>query len=270
MQATKSLGVLRVSAPRMGLFHTAAAAHIRNQSPFHTAAAAHTRNQSPFHTAAAAHTRNLFHTAAAPRASKQTVADAVPEVPNFDPTLPGRVLAPWHKFRGYLSFYKEGVKTLWAHRQTYARVKRGGQLTRSELQILTWYPGDRLRVVPFGVLAFLAPELIYVIVVFLPGICPSTCVTYKTVAKGAAKHDRVKNRLHLRALDRIEECGLSAGDFASEAALARAAGRGSGIFAWDGLARADLLLFHRFLKMGSMLAMVLPTPWLRSRVQARL
>ncbi|KAJ2451345.1 hypothetical protein EV183_003673 [Coemansia sp. RSA 2336] len=193
--------------------------------------------------------------------------------PNFDPTLPGRMPSPWSRFTGYMSFYKEGLKELWANRSAYRDVKRraarGEQITRAEYQILTRYPSDRLRILPFGVLVILAPELIYLIVLFMPGFCPSTCVTYKTVAKTAAKHDALKQKLHVRMLEGLREDGLSVSDFVTEHALAKAVARGSRLFSMDRLGRADLLMLYRFLGIGGM-GWILPTSWLRAGVARHL
>ncbi|KAI9467689.1 hypothetical protein LPJ78_004133 [Coemansia sp. RSA 989] len=213
------------------------------------------------------------HTTRYARGNKSVTSVANEARPNFDPTLPGRMPSPWSKFTGYMSFYKEGLKELWANRSAYTDIKRrtarGEQITRAEHQILTRYPSDRLRILPFGVLVILAPELIYLIVLFMPGFCPSTCVTYKTVAKGAAKHDALKQKLHLRLLERIGEDGLSVSDFVTEQALAKAAARGSRLFSMDKLDRGELLMLYRFLGIGSM-GWILPTSWLRTGVARHL
>ncbi|KAJ2496360.1 hypothetical protein GGH96_005890 [Coemansia sp. RSA 1972] len=216
--------------------------------------------------------RTLFHTSAVTRNADWQNMTATEQAATFDPTLPGRVLGAWQKFTGFMSFYKEGIKALWSNRSEYRTIKRqirqGEDVSRAEFQIYMRYPNDRLRMVPFAVLVVLAPELIYLIVLLMPGFCPSTCMTYRAMTKGARRHDKLKQRLHLQALTRIRDAGLSTRDFVDEAALTKAVRAGNRVFSLDEMSRADLALMYRFFGIGPL--SLLPTSWLRTGVQRRL
>ncbi|KAJ2227007.1 hypothetical protein EV180_002664 [Coemansia sp. RSA 518] len=217
--------------------------------------------------------RSLFHTSAVTRTTDWQNMTVTEQAATFDPTLPGRVLGPWQKFTGFMSFYKEGIKALWANRTQYRSIKQqirnDEEISRAEFQIYTRYPNDRLRMIPFAVLVVLAPELIYLIVLLMPGFCPSTCMTYRAMTKGARRHDKLKQKLHLQALSRIRNAGLSTSDFVDEAALTKAVQAGNSVFSLDQMSRTNLALMYRFFGIGP-LSMVLPTSWLRTSVQRRL
>ncbi|KAJ2656299.1 hypothetical protein IW148_005674 [Coemansia sp. RSA 1199] len=217
--------------------------------------------------------RALFHASAATRNIDVQKMTASEQAATFDPTLPGRFLGSWQKFTGFMSFYREGIKALWANRSEYHTIKRqirnGEEISRAEFQIYTRYPNDRLRMVPFAMLVVLAPELIYLIIILMPGFCPSTCMTYRATTKGARRHDKLKQKLHLQALDRIRDSGLSTSDFVDEAALTKAVQAGNRVFSLEQMSRANIALMYRFFGIGS-LSMVQPTSWLRAGVQRRL
>ncbi|KAJ2691427.1 hypothetical protein H4R19_006373, partial [Coemansia spiralis] len=166
------------------------------------------------------------------------------------------------KAKGYLAFYKQGARTLWQNGRAVSEIRRrlgtGELVTRAEFQIVQRHAGDRLRLIPFGVL-----------LVVLPKAIPSTCITYAQAVKMAAKHDARRHGLHREALRRIEAAGLAAQDFTTVAALHSTAARGNALFALDGLGRADLRLLCRFLGAGGPAA-GLRAAWLRARLQQHL
>ncbi|KAJ1826810.1 hypothetical protein LPJ70_007650, partial [Coemansia sp. RSA 2708] len=88
-------------------------------------------------------------------------------------------------------------------------------------------------------------------------------------AKTAARRDALRQKLHLRALERMQDAGLSASDFATEAALAKAVQHGNKVFSLDRLTRTDLLLLYRFLGIGQF-GWAQPTSWLRAGVRGRM
>ncbi|KAJ1729901.1 hypothetical protein LPJ61_003302 [Coemansia biformis] len=213
----------------------------------------------------------LLHTTAAARAGGQPAGNTA--VAPADPTLPGLTLTFFQKAKGYLAFYKQGVKALWQNGKAAGgirqRLKDGSQVTRAEFQIHQRHPGDRLRLVPFGLLLVVFPEIIPLLAALFPKACPSTCVTYAQVVKMAAKQDARRQALHRQALQRIEAAGLGPSDFATVAALQKAVARGNALFALDGLDGADLRLLCGFMGAGGPAA-GLRTEWLRGGLRQHL
>ncbi|PIA14866.1 hypothetical protein COEREDRAFT_88387 [Coemansia reversa NRRL 1564] len=201
------------------------------------------------------HTTALMRSSDKPEESAKTVAMPAARV---DPTLPGQSLTLIKKIKAYLGFYKSGAKELWGNMKVVkdidSRVCAGAVVSRAEFQIHLRNPADRLRLVPFGLLLLFLPEAIPLLVAMLPGMCPSTCITFGTMAKMAAKRDAVRQKLHVAALQRIEEAGLEPSDFDTVDNLARVAGRGSNIFQLDQLDTADLRMVCRFLGIGGVFA----------------
>ncbi|KAJ2756706.1 hypothetical protein GGI19_000641 [Coemansia pectinata] len=191
-----------------------------------------------------------------------------------DPTLPGQTLTLFQKVKGFISFYKGGLKELVSNIKAASKIKdrlaAGSPVSRDELQIHRRTPADKLRLVPFGFLVVVIPELIPLTIFLFPGVCPSTCVTYGQVAKMAAKSDATRMSLHARAVARIEGLGLAPAAFADAKSLADMAqdGRG-GIFDVDSLVRDDLQLVCRFLGLGK-IGLVNSEAQLRARLAAHL
>ncbi|KAJ2077917.1 hypothetical protein GGI09_008136 [Coemansia sp. S100] len=185
-----------------------------------------------------------------------------------DPTLPGQTLTLFQKIKGFVSFYKGGLKELVSNIRASSKIKEriavGSPVSRDELQIYRRTPADKLRLVPFGFLVVVIPELIPLTIFLFPGVCPSTCVTYGQVSKMAAKSDAAKMSLHARAVARIEELGLAPAAFADVKSLAH-----EGIFDLDSLVRDDLQLVCGFLGLGK-IGLVNSEAQLRTRLAAHL
>ncbi|KAJ2031984.1 hypothetical protein IWW57_000440 [Coemansia sp. S610] len=190
-----------------------------------------------------------------------------------DPTLPGQTLTLFQKVKGFISFYKSGLKELVSNIKSVRKIKdrlaEGSPISRDELQILRRTPADKLRLVPFGFLVVVIPEIIPLTILLFPGICPSTCVTYGQVAKMAAKSDAKRTNLHAQAVARIEGLGLAPAEFANIKSLADVAQDGKGIFGLDSLARDDLQLVCRFLGLGG-IGLLNDEAQLRTRLGAHL
>ncbi|KAJ2009233.1 hypothetical protein GGI04_000613 [Coemansia thaxteri] len=174
-----------------------------------------------------------------------------------DPTLPGQSLTLIQKIKGFIAFYKGGLKELVANIRAAADIRRriaGGQrVTRSELQVDARTAQDKWRLAPFGFLVVVIPELIPLTIYLFPGVCPSTCVTYAQLAKMSKKRDAARQLLHVRALPRLGELGLAAAAFANTQELARLAlePRLAEVFDPAAIQSADLGLICRFLGLGS-------------------
>ncbi|KAJ2451252.1 hypothetical protein GGF42_004302 [Coemansia sp. RSA 2424] len=190
-----------------------------------------------------------------------------------DPTLPGQTLTLFQKLKGFISFYKGGLKELMSNIKAAPKIRdrlsKGETVTRDEMLIHRRTPADKWRLVPFGFLVVIIPELIPLTIFLFPGVCPSTCVTYGQVAKMAAKSDAARNKLHARALARIEGLGLAPAAFADAQSLVQLARGNEGIFDLEQLARADLQLVSQFMGLGK-IGLVNSESQLRARVAAHL
>ncbi|KAJ2705898.1 hypothetical protein FB645_002082 [Coemansia sp. IMI 203386] len=157
-----------------------------------------------------------------------------------DPTLPGQTLTFVQKIKGFVSFYKTGLKELLSNSRAVSgirtRMSAGQDITREELQIERRNSRDKLRLVPFGFLVVVIPELIPLTIWLFPGVCPSTCVTYSQVVKMARKQDQRRQQIHPTALERIKSFGLRPDDFAHKADISSMATRHP---------EADILFFER-------------------------
>ncbi|KAJ2614929.1 hypothetical protein H4S08_001480 [Coemansia sp. RSA 1365] len=205
--------------------------------------------------AAQLHTTALMRMNDKPEEGEKVAAMPVARV---DPTLPGQSLTFINKIKAYLGFYKSGAKELWGNMKVVkdidSRVSAGAVVSRAEFQIHLRNPADQLRLLPFGLLLVFLPEAIPLLVAMFPGMCPSTCITFGTMAKMAAKRDAVRQKLHVAALQRLEEAGLEPSDFDTVDNLVRVAGRGSSIFQLEQLDNADVRMVCRFLGIGGMFA----------------
>ncbi|KAJ1900806.1 hypothetical protein LPJ66_001229 [Kickxella alabastrina] len=163
-----------------------------------------------------------------------------------DPTLPGQTLTFVQKIKGFVSFYKSGLKELLGNSRAAKGIRQrmlnGQPITREELQIERRNPGDKLRMVPFGFLVLVIPELIPLTIWLFPGVCPSTCVTFSHLAKMGRKQDAARQEAHVWAVNRIRAAGLDAADFAHESALRQLAAREdlAAIFGLSRISAAEL------------------------------
>ncbi|KAF7731280.1 hypothetical protein EC973_000696 [Apophysomyces ossiformis] len=87
-----------------------------------------------------------------------------------------------------LAFYKGGVKLLWANHKTVKQLKQkvekeGYTLSRSEFQLVHESGKDMLKLIPFGIVLLVLPESIPLLVIFVPGVVPSTCVKESQVVR---------------------------------------------------------------------------------------
>ncbi|KAJ2879599.1 hypothetical protein FB639_003050 [Coemansia asiatica] len=171
-----------------------------------------------------------------------------------DPTLPGQTLMFVQKIKGFISFYKTGLKELLSNSRAVsgirARMEAGYEITREELQIERRNTGDKLRLIPFGFLVVVIPELIPLTIWLFPGICPSTCVTFSQMAKMARKQDLRRQQLHIIALQRIGSFGLQQADFANKAVISTMAAshpEAEDILSFDRISQDDVRLLNEFI-----------------------
>ncbi|KAK9712707.1 hypothetical protein K7432_006960 [Basidiobolus ranarum] len=80
-----------------------------------------------------------------------------------------------------LVFYKDGIKKIFTNKREAKLLKikqdNGQELTRGEFQLVSKAFSDSRKLIPFAVLLIFSPESIPFILIFAPGVVPSTCVT---------------------------------------------------------------------------------------------
>ncbi|KAI0256312.1 hypothetical protein BJV78DRAFT_1358280 [Lactifluus subvellereus] len=93
----------------------------------------------------------------------------------------GRLATLWHQAKELFKFYFRGLKLVITHRkqakEIQARVKAGGEpLSRWESRFLRTNKSDLARLVPFVAIVLVLEEVIPLIVLYAPGMLPSTCI----------------------------------------------------------------------------------------------
>ncbi|KAJ1845708.1 hypothetical protein LPJ73_004763, partial [Coemansia sp. RSA 2703] len=168
-----------------------------------------------------------------------------------DPTLPGQTLTFIQKIKGFVSFYKSGLKELISNLRAASairtRIENGQAITRDEYQIVRRSPSDKLRLIPFGFLVLVIPELIPLTIWLFPNMCPTTCRTFSQVVKMAKKQDEIRQNIHILALERIQLLGLSPEEFMRDAGIASLQQRNMDIFSLERASGSDLQMLCAFM-----------------------
>ncbi|KAJ2524594.1 hypothetical protein GGI11_000698 [Coemansia sp. RSA 2049] len=194
-------------------------------------------------------------------ATPKVVRVTTPKDMRVDPSLPGVTLTTWEKVKAYAKFYFGGFKQLRENMRTVkairARVDAGGSsVSREEFQIQVRHSRDMMRLVPFALTVLVFEELSPLILLAVPSLCPSTCVTYGQAIGVAKKHDKTKLRLHGEAVKRIGDSGIPLKTFNSSKKLAALGAQraDTGLFALKDLGREDLRLINRFMGATGVIA----------------
>ncbi|KAI0305417.1 hypothetical protein B0F90DRAFT_1057220 [Multifurca ochricompacta] len=93
----------------------------------------------------------------------------------------GKLATLWHQAKELFKFYFRGLKLVIIHRKQVneirARVKAGGEpLSRWESRFIQTNTSDLARLVPFVAIVLVLEEVIPLIVLYAPGMLPSTCI----------------------------------------------------------------------------------------------
>ncbi|KAI0001290.1 hypothetical protein BJV74DRAFT_766424 [Russula compacta] len=93
----------------------------------------------------------------------------------------GKVATLWHQVKELFKFYFRGLKLVITHRKQVKaiqeRVKAGGEpLSRWESRFILTNHSDLTRLVPFVMIVLTLEEVIPLIVLYAPGMLPSTCI----------------------------------------------------------------------------------------------
>ncbi|KAI9449402.1 hypothetical protein BJY52DRAFT_1307592 [Lactarius psammicola] len=97
------------------------------------------------------------------------------------PPNAGKIATLWHQAKELFKFYLRGLKMVVTHfrqaNEIQARVKAGGEpLSRWESRFIQTNKSDLARLVPFIAIVLILEEVIPLIVLYAPGMLPSTCV----------------------------------------------------------------------------------------------
>jgi len=97
------------------------------------------------------------------------------------PPNAGKIATLWHQAKELFKFYFRGLKLVVTQREQakaiQARVKAGGEpLSRWESRFIRTNKTDLARLVPFVAIVLLLEEVIPLIVLYAPGMLPSTCI----------------------------------------------------------------------------------------------
>ncbi|KAH9046884.1 hypothetical protein EDB84DRAFT_1463972 [Lactarius hengduanensis] len=97
------------------------------------------------------------------------------------PPNAGKIATLWHQVKELFKFYLRGLKMVvthyWQANEIQARVKAGGEpLSRWESRFIETNRTDLARLVPFVAIVLILEEVIPLIVLYAPGMLPSTCV----------------------------------------------------------------------------------------------
>lgn len=138
-----------------------------------------------------------FEGAGLVEATKKDVSDAAKHgilaPPPPDAGMVGRL---YHQAKELFKFYWAGLKYIFAHRKEVKRIqeriKNGGSpLTWREHRFILENNSDMIKLVPFILTIVVIEEIIPLIVMYVPGMLPSTCILPSQKARIEAKrHER--------------------------------------------------------------------------------
>ncbi|KAF8270247.1 hypothetical protein EI94DRAFT_1571874 [Lactarius quietus] len=119
----------------------------------------------------------------------------------------GKVAKLWHQVKELFKFYVRGLKMVVTHRrqanEILARVKAGGEpLSRWETRFIQTNKNDLARLVPFIAIVLILEEVIPLIVLYAPGMLPSTCVLTSQRERIDAKR-REKQRAYTETMREV-------------------------------------------------------------------
>ncbi|KAI8582617.1 hypothetical protein K450DRAFT_226116 [Umbelopsis ramanniana AG] len=148
-------------------------------------------------------------------------------------------------------------KLLWANHKTTKSLKEkvskeGHVLTRDEFQLIHLSEKDMIKLIPFAAIFLILAESIPLVVMFAPGLVPSTCVTPSQMKKQREKMYNKRLEMSKNVVEstsRVE--GISVSDFLSHANVCRLAKRYEMDFNLANIDRKHLSSYCRFMGLPS-------------------
>ncbi|CAD6900353.1 unnamed protein product [Tilletia controversa] len=148
-------------------------------------------------------------------------SSSLPSDPASSTDAPAEKVTLWSRANGAYQtlkflflFYLHGVKQIFRNRtrvlEIQARVKEGGRaLSREEYQLVKYHNSDMRKLPLFLAIVLILEELLPLVVIYAPGLLPSTCILPSQIAKIREK-DEVRRTEAVQRL-RAKEGGLVAG-----------------------------------------------------------
>ncbi|KAG0226950.1 hypothetical protein BGW42_003270 [Actinomortierella wolfii] len=163
----------------------------------------------------------------------------------------GKLQAMWNKGKAIVIQCKDGVKLLWVNRKIVKDLKRqvkeeGYQLSRREYQLIRNTDIDVKRLIPFAAVFFLATEYIPLIILFAPGLIPSTCVTHEQLESRRKKLHEKRCEM-TEKLIRLNRREITKESLASYSSFLNIAKRYGDSFDLDLIDRQHLSSFCKFM-----------------------
>ncbi|CEP13694.1 hypothetical protein [Parasitella parasitica] len=120
-----------------------------------------------------------------------------------------------------IKFYKDGLKQLWANNKEAKALQlkvnnEGYELNRSEFQLIHQSKKDMLKLIPFGFVFMILPESIPLLVMYVPGMVPGTCLKDSQIQKQRQKLNTLRQKMTRNVLESAQYVqGISPKDFLS-------------------------------------------------------
>jgi len=124
-------------------------------------------------------------------------------------TLLSRSKKAYETLKFLFLFYLNGVKQIFRNRtrvvEIQTRAKEGGRaLSREESQLIKIHNSDMRKLPLFLAIVLILEELLPLVVIYAPGLLPSTCILPSQIAKIRSKEEVVREG----AVRRLREAGL--------------------------------------------------------------
>ncbi|KAL9547297.1 hypothetical protein MBANPS3_006227 [Mucor bainieri] len=120
-----------------------------------------------------------------------------------------------------IKFYKDGLKQLWANNKEAKALQlkvanEGYELSRSEFQMIHQSKKDMLKLIPFGFVFMILPESIPLLVMYVPGMVPGTCLKDSQIQKQRVKLNELRQKMTRNVLESAQYVqGIAPKDFLS-------------------------------------------------------
>ncbi|KAE8244256.1 hypothetical protein A4X13_0g6729 [Tilletia indica] len=153
--------------------------------------------------------------------AESTSTPTTPAAPAKRITLLQRAKGAYETLKFLFLFYLNGVKQIFRNRtrvlEVQARVKEGGRaLSREEYQLIKYHNSDMRKLPLFLAIVLILEEVLPLVVIYAPGLLPSTCILPSQIAKIREKDEVRRSAAVLRL--RAKEGGLTVAQGAEGAA----------------------------------------------------
>ncbi|PWA02274.1 hypothetical protein BB558_001590 [Smittium angustum] len=175
----------------------------------------------------------------------------------LDPSLSTVKLGLYKKVRGYLQFYKAGLKEVWSEHklanQIRMKQKRNEKINWNEHQIVWRDTRDFKKIVPFAFLLFTVSELIPFLAFYFPQSLPSLVITFKQKAMILKKRDDIRARIHktIIASTENEHKEISSKNFLTGSSINQIYRNFPNVFQISSMDRKTLRFANRFFGLSS-------------------